>query len=61
MFDNCVRVPCICVIDRLDVSGVAVKLVVTIKAVGLTWMTRIVLNSALLSVAKGFIFSKLTL
>lgn len=59
MVENCVRVPCVYVIDRLDVSGVAVKLVVTIKAVGLTWMK--VENSALLGVGQEFNFSKLTL
>lgn len=50
MVENCVRVPCVYVIDRLDVCGVAVKLVVTIKASGLTWMK--VENSALLGVGQ---------
>lgn len=53
--DECVHY----VTDSLDVSGVVVKLVETIKAVGLTWRT--VPQRALLSVGKEFIFSKLTL
>lgn len=60
MSDECkVHALCAHVINSLDVSGLVVKSVATMKVVGLAWMT--VPHSALLSEGKRFIFSVLTL